>query len=288
MVSIFGIGGRRGGRGPAGPVGPRGRSGQDGLPLLCQWLPNSMLRHIQEFDEKCCFLLENTEDIKKDASGVITNWKNRSHNGKSLEAVRGSKDIKNIEHHRYAIGFQNNSYKSDRILFDNLQGTGYLCITFKTNSDIRTCLLSNWRPHDRLFQNLEIMVDGETICVHGYESKKPTGYEISYATAKKFTTLFLEYNVKNHEIHFNYMLNADKDQSGNFLLSTPLAVQGGFSLGSRFTASSEQPPAFSGDIASLEMYFNESSQERFPPEIAMLISQKQKVKQFHGSVETNS
>ena len=73
MVSIFGIGGRRGGRGPAGPVGPRGRSGQDGLPLLCQWLPNSMLRHIQEFDEKCCFLLENTEDIKKDASGVITN-----------------------------------------------------------------------------------------------------------------------------------------------------------------------------------------------------------------------
>ena len=101
MVSVFG-GYGRGPRGPAGPVGPKGKDGKDGLQLLGQWFPKAILRTIQEYSEKSCFLLEELDNdiIKED--GVIVKWEDRSELSwlhgirQSLFAVRGSKDLKTL------------------------------------------------------------------------------------------------------------------------------------------------------------------------------------------------
>ena len=281
MVSIFG-GYGRGPRGPVGPVGPKGKDGQDGIQLMRQWFPKAILRTIQEYSEKSCFLLEELDtDIIKEGD-VITKWEDRSelswlHGIKqSLYAARGSKDLKTIldkKYTRYAIGFQNNSYKSEQILLDINPGTGFICITFKTNSKAPSYLLSNYIPDDTYFRNFEILVDMESICVHGYSSKKPDAYEIP-TNAKEWTTLFLEYTVKDKEIHFNYMLNADENQIGEFSFSAPILTKGGYSLGSRHDDSAKD--SFSGDIACLEFYHN-PSQERFPLDLRMVISEHQKV-----------
>ena len=249
---------------------------------MSQWFPNTILRIIQEYSEKSCFLLEELDtDIIKEGD-VITKWEDRSelswlHGIKqSLYAARGSKDLKKIldkKYTRYAIGFQNNSYLSDQILLDTNPGTGFICFTFKTNSKTPSYLLSNWIPDDTYFRNFEILVDMESICVHGYSSKKPDAYEIP-TNAREWTTLFLEYTVKDKEIHFHYMLDADKDQIGEFSLSAPISTKGGYTLGQRHAVPTKN--SFSGDIACLEFYHN-PSQERFPLDLCMVISKNQKV-----------
>ena len=278
MVSIFG-GYGRGPRGPAGPAGPKGKDGKDGLQLMSQWFPNAILRTIQEYSLKSCFLLEDPdEDTRINDDDVIVKWVDRAlSDDNGLWALDGSKDLKKIldkKYTRYAIGFQNNSYLSDQILLDINPGTGFICITFKTNSKTPSYLLSNYIPDDTYFSNFEILVDMETICVQGYSSKKPDEYGIP-TNAKEWTTLFLEYTVKDKEIHFHYMLNADKDQIGEFSLSKPILTKGGYTLGQRHAVVSTKD-SFSGDIACLESYHN-PSQERFPLDLRMVISEHQKV-----------
>ena len=277
MVSIFG-GYPRGPRGPAGPTGPRGKDGQDGLQLMSQWFPNTILRIIQEYSEKGCFLLEDTDvDLRINDNDEIVKWVDHAlSDDNGLWAVDPSKDVKKIldkKYTRYAIGFQNNSYLSDQILLDTNPGTGFICFTFKTNSKTPSYLLSNYIPDDKYFSNFEILVDMKTICVQGYSSQKI--YEYGIATnAKDWTTLFLEYTVKDKEIHFHYMLDADKDQIGEFSLSAPISTKGGYTLGQRHAVPTKN--SFSGDIACLEFYHN-PSQERFPLDLCMVISKNQKV-----------
>ena len=281
MVSIFG-GYGRGPRGPAGPVGPKGKDGQDGLQLMSQWFPAAIVRPIQLYSEKSCFLLE---DLDKDIilkGDVIHKWNDRAistfnHLGCLIAVIdRGSKDLHKIydkKYTRYSIGFQNNAYYSVQGLFEIIPGTGFICITFKTNSKEPSYLLSVLPPHDTKFQNFGIMVDIDSICIHGYISKKPIAYEIK-TTAKEWTTLFLEYSVKDHEIHFNFMLNADKSQVGSLSLSAPKKNMGCYTVGCRYDNSEEN--SFLGEIAGLELFHN-PSEERFPPDVAMLISKNQKV-----------
>ena len=68
MVDVFG--GARSGKGTRGPRGPPGAKGSRGAPAtikdLCTWMPQSVLKHLQEDDEIGCFLIEDTtKDIKK-------------------------------------------------------------------------------------------------------------------------------------------------------------------------------------------------------------------------------
>ena len=81
-------------------------------------------------------------------------------------------------------------------------------------------------------------------------------------------------DLKDKDIHFHYMLNADKDQIGEFSLSVPISTKGGYTLGQRHAVPTEN--SFSGDIACLEFYHN-PSQERFPLDLCMVISKNQKV-----------
>ena len=160
------------------------------------------------------------------------------------------------------------------MLLDIIPGTGFICLTFKTDSKAPSYLLSNWKAHDPYFSNFEILVDTESICVHGYTSKKPIAYEME-TNAKEWTTLFLEYTVKDKEIYFHYfLLNADEHLMGEFSFDAPILSRGGYSLGSRHDDSTEN--SFSGYVACLEFYHN-PSQERFPPDIRMVISEHQKV-----------
>ena len=79
MVSIFG-GYGRGPRGPAGPAGPKGKDGKDGLQLMSQWFPNAILRTIQEYSLKSCFLLEDTDTDFRISEDVIVKWEDRTEN----------------------------------------------------------------------------------------------------------------------------------------------------------------------------------------------------------------
>ena len=138
MVSIFG-GYGRGPRGPAGPVGPKGKDGQDGLQLMSQWFPAAIVRPIQLYSEKSCFLLE---DLEKDIilkGDVIHKWNDRAistfnHLGCLIAVIdRGSKDLHKIydkKYTRYSIGFQNNAAQSVIDLSKTCEKSGLIFANF--------------------------------------------------------------------------------------------------------------------------------------------------------------
>ena len=56
MVDVFGgSGSLKNRRGPRGPMGPRGLPGS--INDLCQWLPSTILKNLQENEENGCFLI---------------------------------------------------------------------------------------------------------------------------------------------------------------------------------------------------------------------------------------
>ena len=111
MVDVFG--GSRRFQAPRGPRGPRGIPGT--ISDLCIWMPQTILKNLQENDEVCCFFIADLhKDIKRKGSD-ITEWISRSHNKSNLTAERASKSIVQLPNERYALTFIKNRYISDHL-----------------------------------------------------------------------------------------------------------------------------------------------------------------------------
>ena len=92
---------------------------------------------------------------------------------------------------------------------------------------------------------------------------------------RNWTTLFLQYSITpTKEIHFEYMINADIDQKGQFSLQASRGSSPSMTLGAR----ENRTQYFSGKIHALDIYFTENSNGRIPDPILMLVSRDQKIK----------
>ena len=154
MVDVFG--GSGGFQAPRGPRGPRGIPGT--IEDLCEWLPQTTLKNLQENEEVCCLFIEDpTKDIKRKGSG-IQQWINRSHSNPNLTAERASKDIIQVSEHRYALAFKKNRYISDDLLFiPNHSGTyGFICVTFQTSENHEQVILSNVEKENKYFHEIYV------------------------------------------------------------------------------------------------------------------------------------
>ena len=79
--------------------GPRGFRGKDGSIIdLCNWLPKTVLKNLQENDEKCCFFITDPKkDLKREREGAdITKWISHSNAGMSLVAEKPSREIEEL------------------------------------------------------------------------------------------------------------------------------------------------------------------------------------------------
>ena len=192
MVNIFGDRGKEGSRGERGPIGPVGRIGPPGSqeqkgdrgsqglkglagpqgpqgdrgPVgkpgsfndLCAWMPNSVLKQLQEREE-ICYSLTNLSDIKRNQKDEIIEWKCRNKKYGSINAENPSKDLIELPGFGYALGFHNSRYKANEMfIFDCLSGSGYLCITFRVSGEGKQTLITNYNHTDPFHQFHEISV----------------------------------------------------------------------------------------------------------------------------------
>ena len=245
MVDVFG--GSGGFQAPRGPRGPRGIPGT--IEDLCEWLPQTTLKNLQENEEVCCLFIEDpTKDIKRKGSG-IQQWINRSHSNPNLTAERASKDIIQVSEHRYALAFKKNRYISDDLLFiPNHSGTyGFICVTFQTSENHKQVILSNVEKENEYFH--EIYVTSTEIYICGRENEKPRSLIIQHSNYN-WTTLFLEYTAMKNVTKFNYIINNDPQSEGSFTFDTYHEMYSGVAVGSRY----DDTRFLQGNIASIEIY----------------------------------
>ena len=269
MVDIFGAS-----RSKGAIRGRRGPPGKDGsIKDLCQWMPAGTLQNLWKYEETGSFHLGKSTDVDVH-NHTITSWNSRSESGKHLKAMRPATLI-TLPHKQKAIEFTGKeSYHALINTVECITGSGYFAITFQTDSDHTQTLVGRYRKRDPLLQNFEINVTTNEIFVCGYSKKKPIQVPIMH-NCRKWTTLFLQYTITpSKEMHFEYMIDVDIDQKGQFSLHSARGLNPSMTLGSREDSSQ----FFSGKIHALEIYFNENSNERIPDPISLLVSRHQKVK----------
>ena len=184
-----------------GPRGRRGFPGREGsINDFCTWLPNTVLHQLQTHEEACYILdVKNPEkDIKRE-KGKIIEWKSRNPSKESFIGVHPSSSLVQPTPHRYAIDFHQNLYFNIYwMIIHLLEGYGYCCITFKTDSDKEQILFTNFEKElDPLHQLHEITITNDTINVYGYVKGKLTVHPIQH-NCRNWTTFFIDYT--NHEI----------------------------------------------------------------------------------------
>ena len=272
MVDIFGgSGSSKATKGPRGPPGAPGT-----IRDLCKWMPLGTVRTLRNYEEKGCFLLGLSSDITRQESGqAILSWNSRSQLGKHLKAIHPASEITTLPNGQKAIEFTGKEcYHAPLRPIECIPGSGFLAITFLTDSDAIQTLVGRHRKKDFLMQNFEINVTTTEIFVCGYLKKKPIQIPIMH-NCRKWTTFFLQYTITpQKDIHFEYMINADINQKGQFSLNAARGTMPGMTLASRENGSQH----FSGKIHALEIYFTENSKERIPDEISLLVSRDQKIK----------
>ena len=181
---------------------------------------------------------------------TITSWNSRSESGKHLKAVHPA----TLTTFPDAIEFTGKeSYHARINTVECITGSGFFAITFQTDSDHTQTLVGRYRKRDPLLQNFEINVTTNEISVCGYSKKKPIQVPIMH-NCRKWTTLFLQYTITPFkEMHFEYMIDADIDQKGQFSLQASRGLNPSMTLGSR----EDRTQYFSGKIHVFEIYFTE-------------------------------
>ena len=277
MVDIFGRSVTQSLRGKQGPAGPPG-----GIKDLCAWFPKSTLKDFQKYEEIGCFLLNNiSTDIEKEGKNIKT-WISRSKTAKNLKAVSPSTTIDELPSGN-AIEFQRNCYKSNFSLIDNRPGSGFIAVTFLTDSDETQTLAGKFSQRDRFHQNFEISVTSTDIFISGYSKKKPIDHPINH-DCRKWTTFLLTYTTTPHrETHFEYMIDGNINKKGHFTLDSSRVSTNNLTLGCR----QNNTRYFSGKIHALEIFFTKASRDPVPEEICLLISNYQIFKPFTESRESD-
>ena len=251
--------------------GRRGPPGRDGsIKDLCQWMPAGTLWNLWKYEETGAFHLGKTTDVQVQ-NHTVTSWNSRSELGKNLTSVHPA----TLTTFPNAIEFTGKEYYHAPInTVACITGSGYLAITFQTDSDHTQTLIGRYRKRDPLLQNFEINVTTNEIFVCGYAKNKPIQIPIMH-NCRNWTTLFLQYTITpSKEMHFEYMLDADIDQKGQFSLHASRGAKPSMILGAR----EDHTQYFSGKIHALDIYFTENSNERIPDPISLLVSRHQKVK----------
>lgn len=241
MVDVFGGTTAYGGqRGPRGPMGPQGLKGS--IADMCEWMPNSVVKDIQKYDELgCYFITDADKDLKKKTSKV-SEWVTRCEDGANLLVV---KDIKNVEKclNRFALNLANSRLGAEDIDFlANTPGTsGFMCITFNTSDDDDRVLISNYgKDHSKDYHEVCVSSSNIIITINQH-------VEIIQHKCHTWTTLFIGYASDAHTTHYHYNVGG---VTGSFTGSVNKDPISGLSVGAR----SDDSKPMTGQISCLEIY----------------------------------
>ena len=253
-----------------GPRGPRGFRGKDSSIVdFSTWLPNTLINNLQVNDESGAFFIENPDkDLIRQKNGkTITEWVSRSRRGGNLVALEPSSEIEKIDFtDRYAMKFKKTHYKSQEGLFlgGGQDTCGFMCITFRTNSEDEQVLISG-HHHQLDKPPCEIRVSGATeITIQIHDVKEI----IQHASCKEWTTLFVEYNSDEKLSHFTYDVNGTV---GSFTAPSCLFEILGYHLGCRGNGTNY----LDGEIAAVETYENSNTAAPLPDTLKNIIINNQ-------------
>ena len=219
--------GAKGCQGVAGSKGDRGSPGLKGPPGsitdLCTWMPNTILKNLQENKEASCFFVaEPSKDIKRGGGGGggggdIKQWISRSQNHLNLEAERASKSLTELPNDRHALVFHNSRYiNEDILLLVNYTGShGFICVTFRASGDHDQTILSNFEKGT--FNWHEIAATNTEINIYGKENGNPKRVNIHHGV-HNWTTLFVQHATAKGQTHRRYIINNDPKLTGSFTL----------------------------------------------------------------------
>ena len=273
-MDVFGAG-RGKNRGPRGYRGFPGKEGS--IDDLCRWLPNTVLNQLQTHDEACYILDGNTpeKDIKREHGNIIE-WKSRNPNKGNFIGLNPASSLVQPNPHHYAIDFHENLYFNvDWMIVDLLEGYGYCCVTFKTDSDKEQVLITNYEKEiDPLHELHEISVTNDTINVYGYFNGKLTAHPIQH-NCRDWTTFFIDYTNHGDDLptEYTYVINNDARMQGSFSFQRPIIAKSGGYIGGR----KDGTKSFSGPIAGIETYSTKTPKP-IPMSLKQLIIDSQMMK----------
>ena len=249
--------------------GQRGKPGIPGILDFSQWLPQTVLRSLQSYDETASFFSEHSSDLER-KKGDIIKWISRS-SKYALNAEKASHDLIELPNKRKALSFKKNRYFTDDILFfPNHSGSyGFFCLKFSCVGHELQTVISNHQEGEKYFH--EICVTESEIFICGIKDSKESRFIIQHDT-RNWTTLYVEYKSYENITKCNYSINKDSHCYGSFTFDTYSEMLTGFSVGSRFDNSR----FLNGDIASFESYHLEKcARDSFPVCLKNLVIKNQ-------------
>ena len=274
-MNVFGEGRSK----TSGPRGPRGFPGKDStIKDFCTWLPNTLLKQLQDYEEACYVLdYDNPENDIKRQGRLINEWKSRNAKKGNLVAIKPSSTLIETRGGQHAVQFKNNLYQyKNWFAVHSLEGYGYICITFKTESDEEQALLTNHEQKDPLKLFHEISVSANEINVYGYMHDTVFRALILH-NCREWTTLFIEYT--NHDgiynTEFTYTIDGNEATEGSFIFQRSMAARSGGEIGGR----KDGTKSFVGAIHALETYFTDSP-KLIPKQVKQLVIKKQLIREY--------
>ena len=268
-------------RATKGPRGLRGFPGKDALEL-CNYLPNTISRCLRENDQVGSFVLTSPEDCEI-VSDSVQKWKSKrigTPPEENFKAEKPSKLSKIEDTEKYALNFPGVYRNNNLSIFTPRSAYGYICTTFRTNSEAaQTLIRCNSGSKGGIWYH-EITVTGTDVSIHGRRARKYAVERIPHNT-KSWTTFYLEWSTTGsapfYNTNFTYIINNDPDQQGSFSLEQPSFVIPGYTLGDRSDESKEKEKSqpFSGQVHALENYL---SDHPIPELFKNLVISKQMIK----------
>lgn len=258
--------------------GPRGFPGRAGsIDDFCTFLPNCILKQIQEHEENA-YIISSTnpeKDIVRGKNKQILEWKNRNKTEspdppQNLKAILPSSEL--IEAGLgYAISFDKNLYSLIGFPMWCKGGYGYICITFKTDTENDQVLITNYHKNDIGKEFHEISVNHQGITFRGYLNGKDAQHYVQH-NCKEWTTLFLDYTQNSKQsVEYTYILNNDPRMQGSFTFQPPNFAQARNYVGGR----NEKTNFLSGAIHAIELYGNIDIPKPIPQSLKKLIIKNQ-------------
>ena len=251
---------------------------------LCAWLPNTILKHLQEEDELSCFLLTDPAiDIKRNGEKKIIEWVNRNKKGHKITAeIPAAVDLIHIFGYGYALDFQRSRYWAPSLdLFVCTKGYGYFCITFRVDGGLGS-LVTNHNPVDPFHQYHEIIVSTTEIRIHGWKNKQKTFITIQH-NCTAWTTLFLEYHKIDGGLQGSFIINNNQSTEKSFSFDDAVYCKTGLAIGAR----RDNTQFMDGAIHAIESDFLADNDEKLPRPLRNLIIKNQMIYPSIAADETN-